>query len=319
MASVNYYEHHIGDYDTDTAHLSWLEDMAYTRLLRLYYRKEAPIPADIAQACRLVRASSKEERRAVETVLQEFFELQDDGWHQSRCDAEIAAFHEKQLGKEGKRENAKERQRRARERRAQLFDVLRSHNIVPAWTTTTAELEAMLSRVTGGAMSQPVTQPVTRDDTATQTPDTRHQTPEEINTHTADSTEVGLCGGGGGPPNATQAGLVCRAMRAVGIADVNPGHPELLVLLEAGATQAEFVGAAEEAARRHKGFAYALGMVKRQRQEAAKVKHSVHHGPLPAGDDPRARQLETAALMTGRTHPGTTQETIDVAARVIPS
>lgn len=327
---MNYYEHHIRDYDADTAHLSWLEDMAYTRLLRLYYRKEAPIPADIAQACRLVRAHTKAERRAVETVLREFFELRDDGWRHGRCDEEIAAFHEKQLGKEDERENAKERQRRARERRAHLFEALRSHNIVPAWTTTTAELETMLSRVTGGAMSQPVTQSVTSDDTATQTPDSRLQTPEEINTHTADSTGVGgACGvtGGamsrpvtqGGPPNATQAGLVCKAMKAVGIADVNPGHPELLVLLEAGATQAEFVGAAEEAVRRHKGFAYALGVVKCQRQEAAKVKQSVHHGPLPAADDARARQLETAALMTGRTKTSTTQETIDVAARVIPA
>ena len=89
---MNYYEHHIGDYDADTAHLSWLEDMAYTRLMRLYYRKEAPIPADVAQACRLVRAQSKDERAAVDTVLREFFVLRDDGWHQDRCDAEVAAY-----------------------------------------------------------------------------------------------------------------------------------------------------------------------------------------------------------------------------------
>lgn len=89
---MNYYEHHIGDYDADTSHLSWAEDMAYTRLMRLYYRKEAPIPADITQACRLVRAQSKEERKAVEVVLSEFFELRDDGWHQARCDSEIEEY-----------------------------------------------------------------------------------------------------------------------------------------------------------------------------------------------------------------------------------
>lgn len=93
---MNYYEHHIGDYDADTAHLSWAEDMAYTRLMRLYYRKESPIPADITQACRLVRAQSKEERKAVEVVLSEFFELRDDGWHQSRCDSELQR-HQKKL------------------------------------------------------------------------------------------------------------------------------------------------------------------------------------------------------------------------------
>lgn len=105
---MNYYEHHIGDYDADTAHLSWLEDMAYTRLMRLYYRKEAPIPADIAQACRLVRAQSRDERRAVETVLNEFFVLADDGWHQARCDAEVSAYqarveHNRRVGKKGGR------------------------------------------------------------------------------------------------------------------------------------------------------------------------------------------------------------------------
>ena len=105
---MNYYDHHIGDYDADTAHLTWLEDMAYTRLMRLYYRKEAPIPGDIAQACRLVRATSKEERAAVETVLREFFALMEDGWHQSRCDGEIAAYqarvaHNREVGKRGGR------------------------------------------------------------------------------------------------------------------------------------------------------------------------------------------------------------------------
>jgi len=86
---VNFYKHHIGDYDADTSHLSWLEDMAYTRLMRLYYRREQAIPADVAQACRLVRATSKQEREAVQTVLSEFFVLSDDGWHNKRCDEEI--------------------------------------------------------------------------------------------------------------------------------------------------------------------------------------------------------------------------------------
>jgi hypothetical protein len=111
-------------------------------------------------------------------VLAEFFELQDDGWHQSRCDAEIAAFHEKQLGKKEKQETAKERQRRARERRAALFEQLRESGVVAPWTTTTAELEAMLSRVTGAPPSRAVTPPVTRDNTASQTPDTNLQTPD---------------------------------------------------------------------------------------------------------------------------------------------
>lgn len=166
---MNYYEHHLGDYDGATAHLSWDEDLAYRRLICLYYRTEAPIPADVKQACRLVRAAGKPQRDAVQQVLAEFFELRDDGWHNARCDRDIAAFHELEPEREAKRENAKERQRRARERRAELFAVLRGHNIVPPFDTTTRALEALLSRVTSAPQDTAPVTPVTRDDTATHT------------------------------------------------------------------------------------------------------------------------------------------------------
>lgn len=91
---MNHYPHHVGDYDSATAHLDWLEDMAYTRLLRLYYRAERPIPADIKEACRLVRARGRE-CKAVETVLSEFFSLQEDGWHNKRADEELAVYRDK--------------------------------------------------------------------------------------------------------------------------------------------------------------------------------------------------------------------------------
>lgn len=87
--SVNYYPHHVGDYMTATAHLTWLEDCAYRRLLDSYYVREQPFPVDIAQVCRLVRAAGKDERKAVETVLKEFFQLTELGWHHGRCEREI--------------------------------------------------------------------------------------------------------------------------------------------------------------------------------------------------------------------------------------
>ena len=107
-AFLNYFEHHIGDYDADTAHLTWVEDMAYTRLLRLYYRRERPIPVDINEACRLVRATAKDQRQAIADMLREFFVLAEDGWHQGRCDAELARYmkkveHNRSVGKLGGR------------------------------------------------------------------------------------------------------------------------------------------------------------------------------------------------------------------------
>lgn len=93
--ALNYYEHHIGDFDADTAHLTWVEDMAYTRLIRLYYRREKPIPADVGEACRLVRAIGKDQKQAVQSVLTEFFTLTDSGWTQGRCETEIVAYQKK--------------------------------------------------------------------------------------------------------------------------------------------------------------------------------------------------------------------------------
>ena len=172
---MNYYERHIGDYLKDTAHLTLLEHGVYTRLLDVYYTREAALPDD--QAARLIGARSKDEKEALAAVLSEFFHLDSGVWHQNRCDAELENYQAKQTEKDAGKEGAKERQRRARDRRKALFHALREAGLVPEYDTTTAELETMLSRVTNSATSQPVTPPVTRDNTATQTPDTRHQTP----------------------------------------------------------------------------------------------------------------------------------------------
>ena len=84
---MNYYERHIGDYMRDTAHLTMLEHGAYTLLMDRYYATEAGIPAD--QAHRLARARTREEKAAVDAVLQEFFALVDGVWTKRRIEQEI--------------------------------------------------------------------------------------------------------------------------------------------------------------------------------------------------------------------------------------
>lgn len=86
-AAVNYYERHLGDYARDTGHLSPLEHGVYNLLLDRYYATEFPIPAD--QAHRICRARTKEEREAVDTVLEEFFSLEDGVYKQGRVEGEI--------------------------------------------------------------------------------------------------------------------------------------------------------------------------------------------------------------------------------------
>lgn len=112
---MNYYSFHIGDYLTQTAHLSLLEHGAYRRLLDVYYSTEQPLPVDPRAVHRLVMARSKEEKEAVDAILSEFFEQRDDGWHQHRADHEIALCDKnrdngKKGGRPRKRENPDETQ-----------------------------------------------------------------------------------------------------------------------------------------------------------------------------------------------------------------
>jgi uncharacterized protein YdaU (DUF1376 family) len=93
--------------------LSFVEDAAYSRMIRKYYAEEKPLPADPAKVARLIGARSREEREAVQTVLDEFFTLEDDGWHNKRCDEELSKWTAQA---ETNRQIAEERERKKRER-----------------------------------------------------------------------------------------------------------------------------------------------------------------------------------------------------------
>ena len=67
---MNYYEHHLGDWAAATGHLTWDEDMAYTRLLRAYYHHERAIPE--GQQYRLAKASTPAQRKAVAAILESY-------------------------------------------------------------------------------------------------------------------------------------------------------------------------------------------------------------------------------------------------------
>ena len=89
---MNYYPFHCGDYIRDTAHLEPMEDLAYRRLLDLYYLSEAPIPLETQQVSRRLRLGSD----VVEMVLNEFFIRTENGYTHKRCDAEIANYRHRQ-------------------------------------------------------------------------------------------------------------------------------------------------------------------------------------------------------------------------------
>lgn len=87
---MNFYKHHLGDYDAATSHLSWMEDAAYRRLIGVYYRTEKPIPHEDRH--RLVRARTAREKEVVDIVLGEFFIKDGCAWRNKRCDEEIEQY-----------------------------------------------------------------------------------------------------------------------------------------------------------------------------------------------------------------------------------
>jgi len=179
---MNYYEHHLGDYAEATGHLTFVEDAAYSRLIRKYYSTEKPLPAEIKSVQRLVGAQKKDEKEAVETVLKEFFELRADGWHQDRCDIEIARYQAGEPEREVKKANEDNRMKRHREERARLLKLVTDAGLHAPWNIGITELRNLAARLDSDGKPEtenvplPETAPATPA-TATQTPDTRHQTP----------------------------------------------------------------------------------------------------------------------------------------------
>jgi hypothetical protein len=72
-------------------------------------------------------------------------------------------------------------------------------------------------------------------------------------------------------PKPSMETAACVAMRAVGLAAVNPSNPKLHALVAAGASIDALADAAKIAAGRGKGFAYALSIVESQLAEAAGI------------------------------------------------
>jgi uncharacterized protein YdaU (DUF1376 family) len=90
---MHYYQFNIGDYLSHTKHLDLMEDLAYRRLLDLYYLHERPLNSGIASVARQI--GMRDHETEVKTVLEEFFDLSDDGWINQRADKEIKHFHSK--------------------------------------------------------------------------------------------------------------------------------------------------------------------------------------------------------------------------------
>jgi uncharacterized protein YdaU (DUF1376 family) len=90
---MHYYKFNISDWHLATSHLSLEEEAVYFKLVNFYYDSEKPIPLETKSVIRRLRLGNY--TAMVDSVLDEFFVPQADGWHHNRCDDEIQKYHHK--------------------------------------------------------------------------------------------------------------------------------------------------------------------------------------------------------------------------------
>jgi uncharacterized protein YdaU (DUF1376 family) len=89
---MNFYPHHISDFNNATRHLTRVERSVYRDAIEMYYDKESPIPADIELLNRKLLCITEEEKQALLAILSEFFTLSDGLYRHDRCDLEIEKY-----------------------------------------------------------------------------------------------------------------------------------------------------------------------------------------------------------------------------------
>jgi uncharacterized protein YdaU (DUF1376 family) len=89
---MNYYPHHIGDFNNATRHLTRVERVLYREAIELYYVTENELTSDFNKLARRLLAVTDDEKDALKTILSEFFTLTNTGYYHNRCEHEIAKY-----------------------------------------------------------------------------------------------------------------------------------------------------------------------------------------------------------------------------------
>lgn len=116
---MKYYQHHIRDFNNATRYLTRVERSLYRDLIEIYYDTELPLFSDMKQLEKISMARNDEEKEALKCVIKDFFVLEDDGYHNHRCDEVIGKYHSnsKAKSKAGKASAEKRKQESTRRKR----------------------------------------------------------------------------------------------------------------------------------------------------------------------------------------------------------
>lgn len=97
---MNFFKLYMGDYQRDTAHLSLAEHGAYLLMLQHFYSTERPLPTGTALH-RMLRAQSKVERDAIDSVATQFWAKTPEGLVNQRAETEIRkSDHQRAINRE---------------------------------------------------------------------------------------------------------------------------------------------------------------------------------------------------------------------------
>jgi uncharacterized protein YdaU (DUF1376 family) len=254
---------YVTDYLGDTMHLTTTQHGAYLLLLLACWKAGGDLPDDDAQLSAITRMTVNEWRKTA-PVLRKYFDPVDGLLSHGRVKFELQKAKQlsdmrSAVGKAGgrprkqKQEDNQTETNRFPEGKANV-----KQNETPS--PSPSQLPTGIQPLEPKELDQP--------------PSKREGGFEDVST-----------------PSGTDAGRICKAMKAAGIADVNPSNQTLLTLLSAGATDGEFTAAAATAAGCAKGFGYALGIVANERKRAAVLAQQVLHGTLPAAETTYQRSM----------------------------
>lgn len=96
MAALPYLRMYCADWDADTSHLTAMQDGIYWRLVRNYWQRGGPLPADDKRLANIARISMRDWRNNRDAIL-EFFTVQENTLVHSRLQHELARVQAKSL------------------------------------------------------------------------------------------------------------------------------------------------------------------------------------------------------------------------------
>ncbi len=286
-----------------TYHLTMTQECIYFRLVNWAMINERPLPASLRDCAAIARCTTSAHREALQFVLENYWVLTPDGWHQGMVDETLEKWKSSIPQVLRTTVSSRVRNTKLRNDRLQMFVALREIGVFPPVNAGTATLRQLCAE-------RNVTPPDAREITETESfrlqvatplPYTKYQkgiktgrAPPVLGGHFVPPAPAPFSGKPSEneqpeKPRAVLA-LAVKAMESAGMSGVFAAHPKLVALIDSGATTEDFGLIAAEAVARRKGFGWALAALAGRRSEMGLNGATAHdpegaNGAIPADLD----------------------------------